>query len=166
MRFRSNYASGIDADGIEMPVKRYEINEGESMTVPDQAMSIQEMLRRAASGLPLDGGKVPMYEGDEDTEDDDLIGHPDLSKMDLVDRAEYIEQQKLNLAAIKERIRIANAMQKEADKGTEVQRTTGEKGEESTEGAPVSNNPKKTRGAGAEPRNTGKSSESKEEAAG
>lgn len=43
-----------------------EINDEPSETVPDQSMSVSEIMRRFASGLPLGGEKVPLYEGDED----------------------------------------------------------------------------------------------------
>lgn len=48
-----------------------------SMTVPDQTMSIREILDRYARGLPIEGQKVPMYDGDEFV--------PDIAHMDLVD---------------------------------------------------------------------------------
>lgn len=36
-----------------------------SETVPEQTMSIREMLQRHVHGLPLSGNKVPIYEGTE-----------------------------------------------------------------------------------------------------
>lgn len=59
-----------------------------SMTVPDQAMSIQEILRRFAQGLPLGGQKVPLY--DEDIPFD----AQEFQRMDLADKQEFMEANK------------------------------------------------------------------------
>lgn len=61
-----------------------EISFRPSKTIPDQAMTIEEIMRKYASGQPLNGVKVPVYEG----EDSDM---PDPATMDLVDRQEYAE---------------------------------------------------------------------------
>lgn len=58
-----------------------------SQTIPDQSLSVSEIMRRYSRGLPLGGQKVPVYEGDEDY-------FPDLSKMDLADRQQYLEDRK------------------------------------------------------------------------
>ena len=59
-----------------------------SMTIPDQAMSIQEILRRFAQGLPLGGQKVPLY-------DEELpFDTQQFQKMDLADKAEIMEANK------------------------------------------------------------------------
>lgn len=71
--------------------KRYEVIDKVSLTVPDQTLSIREIMKRFASGLPIDGEKVPIYDGEED----DM---PDLSKMDLAERQEYIELAKSELS--------------------------------------------------------------------
>lgn len=53
----------------------YETNNAPSMTIPNQAMTIPELLDRYARGLPLDQGKKPIYHGEEFV--------PDLDRMDL-----------------------------------------------------------------------------------
>lgn len=60
-----------------------------SMTIPDQTMSIQTILHRYASGLPVGGEKIPVYNGEEFT--------PDIEHMDLADRQQYLEQVKYNI---------------------------------------------------------------------
>lgn len=57
-----------------------EVNNQPSETVPDQAMSIKEIMTRYAKGLPLGGAKTPTWD-----EEDDL---PDLRTLDLEERAE------------------------------------------------------------------------------
>jgi len=73
-----------------------EKNVSPSMTVPDQTMSVKEIMDRYARGLPLGGQKVPIYEGE------DFV--PDLKNMDLADRQTLFEQAKEELADIKERL--------------------------------------------------------------
>lgn len=82
-----------------------EANYQPSLTIPDQAMSIREIMERYARGLPLDNVKVPIYNG----EDDDF---PDLAKMDLADRQAYIESKELELRELKNRIKAQDEQQK------------------------------------------------------
>lgn len=49
-----------------------------SETVPDQSMTVQEILRRFASGLSTGGQRVPMYESE-----DDLLGGINPKTLDL-----------------------------------------------------------------------------------
>lgn len=74
--------------------KTYEINTKPSMTVPDQSMSVREIMTRYAKGLPLEGQKVAIWEGEES----DM---PDISRMDLADRQEYKEAAEAELQSIK-----------------------------------------------------------------
>lgn len=60
--------------------KHYEINNEPSLTVPDQTMSIQEILERYARGLPIGGQNEGYYD-----EEDDL---PDPRTLDLEERAQ------------------------------------------------------------------------------
>lgn len=60
-----------------------EVNNLPSETIPDQSLSIKEILMRFSRGLPIDGQKVPWYD-----EEDDL---PDPKTMDLADRQEFAE---------------------------------------------------------------------------
>ena len=76
--------------------KHGEINLEPSMTIPDEAMTIAEIVRRYASGLPLTGGKVPMYEEEGDM--------PDLSKLDLAERQIIIEEAQEEIKAISDRV--------------------------------------------------------------
>lgn len=73
-----------------------EKNSGLSLTIPDQTMSVQTLLERHSRGLNIGGSRSPIYDGEDDF-------FPDLSKMDLVDRADFIQDKKDELEAIKER---------------------------------------------------------------
>lgn len=63
--------------------KNYEENNLPSATIPDQSLSVKDILQRYANGLPLGGAKVPVYNGE------DYI--PDLDRLDLAERAALIE---------------------------------------------------------------------------
>lgn len=71
-----------------------EINNDPSMTVPDQAMSMREILNRFARGLPLGGAKVELWD-----EEDDL---PDIRTLDLVERAELAERYQQEIREIRQ----------------------------------------------------------------
>lgn len=73
-RFRSNW-DAVPSYG--------EINRNVSITIPGQAMSAEEVLRRWRNGLPLE------LSIREQVWDDDS---PDIEKMDFVDREAYIEE--------------------------------------------------------------------------
>lgn len=62
-----------------------EVPTGPSLTVPDQSMSIKEILQRYARGLSTeDRERVPFYDGEEFV--------PDIKKLDLADIQELKEQ--------------------------------------------------------------------------
>jgi len=65
--------------------KNYEVNNQPSMTIPDEAMTVMEIMQRYASGLPLHGGKIGYYEGEDGMSSDDL------KKLDLAERQQIIE---------------------------------------------------------------------------
>jgi len=75
-----------------------EVNNQPSQTVPDQSMSVRELITRYASGLPLGGSKEPIYEG----EDGDGI---DPRRLDLAERQELEIQARQELAEIEERLK-------------------------------------------------------------
>jgi hypothetical protein len=69
-----------------------------SQTIPDQTLTIRELVKRYASGLPLGGGQNPIYEG----EDGDGI---DPRTLDLADRQELEIAARQELAEIEERLK-------------------------------------------------------------
>jgi len=75
-----------------------------SMTIPDQTMSIPELIRRYAQGLPLGAPRVPIYEGD-----DDPMQGINFKKLDL---SEQMQQLKIFSNEIKETNKRYNASQK------------------------------------------------------
>lgn len=80
--------------------KDHEKNYAPSMTVPDQSMSIKEIMDRHAKGLPIIGnGNVPMYE-DETT---GILWPADWEKMDISEKQEYMEQAAKEIVQIREK---------------------------------------------------------------
>lgn len=69
-----------------------------SQTIPDQALSVREILQRYANGLPLGGSNEPIYEG----EDGDGI---DPRRLDLAERQELEISARQELAEIEERLK-------------------------------------------------------------
>lgn len=80
-----------------------------SKTIPDQTLSIQEIMRRYAAGLPLEGEKVPFYDGEEE----DL---PDVRKMDLAEVQEMREAIADNIQASQQKLRKWKQQQLPIDK--------------------------------------------------
>ncbi|MEM3318711.1 MAG: hypothetical protein QXT80_04105, partial [Thermoplasmatales archaeon] len=86
-RIRTN----INVNWIDSPT-RCEVREfGESQTVPDMSMSVQEIMMRFASGRPLSFSRNLVFTGDDFT--------PDLRAMDI---SEIHELQEENLAHIRQ----------------------------------------------------------------
>lgn len=83
-----------------------EVNNQPSLTVPDQTLSMREILSRHARGLPYDSFN-PVYHGD-----DEYIPNP--ATLDLVDRQEMAEEISNRVAKIKQ-----TAAEKAAEKAAE-----------------------------------------------
>jgi hypothetical protein len=68
-----------------------EWNYNPTLTVPDHTLSIRQILERHSRGLPLEGWRTPIWDG----EDNEL---PDIRTLDLAERQELAElyQQELN----------------------------------------------------------------------
>jgi hypothetical protein len=59
------------------------VNKLPSMTEPDLTPTVQEMVERHNMGLPPIGERIAVYDEEHDI--------PDVSKMDLIDRARWIQ---------------------------------------------------------------------------
>lgn len=60
-----------------------------SMTIPDQSMSVGEIMRRFASGLPISGQKVPSFNEEE---------IPDMDRLDLSEKFDLVEENRNRIA--------------------------------------------------------------------
>jgi predicted aspartyl protease len=68
---------------------------------------------RFASGLPLDAGKTPIYEGDSDL--------PDIEKMDQIEREAYYRELKEQREQVETRVRNARIKAEEMKMETIVE---------------------------------------------
>jgi hypothetical protein len=78
-----------------------EINTMQSMTLPDQTMSIPELIKRYAQGLPLGAPNVPLY---EENPEEDLLGGRNWNTLDLTEKQEFIKSAKNEIQQINKRI--------------------------------------------------------------
>lgn len=78
--------------------KDYETNLLPSMTIPDQSMSIPEIMRRFAAGLSIDNAKIPLYEGE-----DGVLDGVNLKTLDISERYALVEQKRQELQDIYKR---------------------------------------------------------------
>lgn len=85
---------------LNRPFEPGEPPTGPSQTVPDQTMSVREIMDRYAKGLPLDGQKVAMYEDEVDDMDEYL---PDPKRLDLAEREAIKDMVKDQLKQMEER---------------------------------------------------------------
>ena len=74
-------------------INKNEWNYKPSLTIPDQTMSIREILERHSRGLPIEGWREPIWDG----EDNDL---PDYRTLDLSERQELASLYKQELQNI------------------------------------------------------------------
>lgn len=84
-----------------------QVNNEPSQTVPDQSMTLRELLVRYAKGLPLEGARTPIWEGEEGFEKDP-------ETLDLAEREELAEKAREELKAIDEKIK--NELEKKRSK--------------------------------------------------
>lgn len=73
----------------------------ELITVPDQTLSIREILNRFTRGLPITGAKVPIFSDNDDSIDDPSF--PDLATLDISERQQYMEDYAQQLNEIRQR---------------------------------------------------------------
>lgn len=96
-----------------------EVNNEPSLTIPDQSMTLKELLVRYAKGLPLADAKTPIWEGEEGFDIDP-------KRLDLAEVEELAEKAREELKAINERVKQEVA-KKKAKKRTEVTDLESEK---------------------------------------
>jgi hypothetical protein len=99
--------------------KNYERNSKPSLTIPDQTMSIRTILERHSRGLPIDGMKVPIWEGEEN----DL---PDWRTLDLSERQELAEHYKQEIESIKNRQNNPQNVDKDNERVDAIESISGE----------------------------------------
>lgn len=113
--------------------KNQEVNTEPSLTVPDEAMTVIEILKRYASGLPINGGKVPLYEENGDM--------PDYSELDLAERQVIIEQYQQEIKEITERVNKRRAVAQEKRMEQVIRERLAKEAKENPTDSPTPNPP-------------------------
>lgn len=62
-----------------------------SRTIPDQSLTIRQIMDRFTRGLPIEGAHTSVFEQTEDVPHPDLPTSDELAAMDIADRQEVIE---------------------------------------------------------------------------
>lgn len=110
-----------------------EVNTKPSLTIPDQSMTIREILERYARGLPLGGQKVPIYNG----EDDDM---PDLERLDISEKHELFESVKDEIESLRKKSYPMKTIPKDPPGGKHEGGTTDKKESEKPDDNKSTNN--------------------------
>ena len=92
--------------------KDYEINELPSETMPDQSMSVQELVYRYTHGQMLSGTRTPIYE-----QEGDIEFPANWDKLDISEKHAFIDEKR------KEYEEISARLQREKNEMIEKQRT-------------------------------------------
>ena len=94
-----------------------------SLTVPDQTMSLRELIDRQKRGLPIGGEGTPVYL------DDDGIGI-DMSKMTKIEKTEVLHQAADELKELHDKLtsqKLATEKAKEAQRIIDIERLAVQK---------------------------------------
>lgn len=88
-----------------------ELGTQESMTIPDQALTLRQILQRHASGLPLDDvRRVPFYDYDDEYDDiEESAEAAGYKHMDLADQQAFRERQSLKVKHLQTALAIQQA---------------------------------------------------------
>lgn len=109
MKFKTQW----NAD--EFPRSPGETNTGISETIPDQSLSVREIMTRHAHGLPVSGERVPVYHGEEEF-------LPDPNTLDLAEREDLkiqnAEEIKRHREALNDKIQSNKNEKKHVEKNT------------------------------------------------
>jgi len=97
------------------PTTKGEFNSKPSLTVPNQVISIPEMIQRYAKGLPLGGSKVPIFED----ENEDILNGVNWKTLDISEQYEVLKQAKREYDDINQRVKNSRQKPKTNEKPDE-----------------------------------------------
>lgn len=100
--------------------EKFEESKSPSLTQPNQAMTVLEMIRRHQKGLPIDGNTaIPLFNGED--------ALPDISDLDLADQQEIIEAVADRLADIKFKISEENKSEQQKKEVSRIEALVAER---------------------------------------
>lgn len=98
-----------------------------SMTQPNQSMTIKEIVERHKRGFPIDGAKIPIYQGED--------ALPDISHLDLAEQQEIIEAMADQLVDVKQRLQAIAKDKKEKEELERIEKIIQERLKNSSKAA-------------------------------
>lgn len=92
---------------IDHHVKHEKPTDKPSMTIPDQALTVAQLVERNKRGLPLGGARQPQFQ--ENPEKDFM---PDIQKLDLAEIQELKDQAAATIAQSREKLEVIEQQKK------------------------------------------------------
>ena len=92
-----------------------EINDNVIITIPNQALTVQEIMQRFASGRPIPKSVNMMYTGDDYT--------PDVRRMDISEYEDLKEAIRIELEQLQSKLRDKATKSKKAPNGEQTSET-------------------------------------------
>lgn len=102
---------------------QFEVCKTPSETVPGQSMTVREMMRRHAAGLPVLGAKIPLYQTDEEK----ALGLPDLSRMDRAEKEMVLHEFREKLTAMQQEIDRKKALVRQQQLDEQIEKLVEER---------------------------------------
>lgn len=81
-------------EAMENPAKPMDLDFSVDMAVPNQSMSIKEIVQRFTLGQSLSIGRSVYYDGDPDFDDDTALDSPEFDLSDVSEAQRLIEREK------------------------------------------------------------------------
>lgn len=107
-----------------------------SQTIPDQSMSVVEILDRYKRGLPISGERVPIYHGEE-------FDMPDLKKLDLSEIEDLKEKNADYILGLRQELQKREKANEQLRKEKEFQEWKKLQEEKEKADQPKTDNPQK-----------------------
>lgn len=102
-------APAIKYQFLDIDYSQPEVNNLPSETIPDESLTVQEIMTRFARNMPINASnREPIYHGDQFV--------PDFEHMDLADREQYLDETKKEVENIKKIINTTGKAKDELKK--------------------------------------------------
>lgn len=117
--FRTHFSGPLY--GVE-----HERNRGlPSVTVPDEAMTVEEILKRYAAGLSMPDARVPMYDESEGVLDESRPLNWD--QMDFAEKIQFMEEHQAKIELLKREIEGKEKLRKDKEREDQIDKLAEEK---------------------------------------
>lgn len=116
MKFQTQY------NRDEFPDRGYEKNDEVSMTVPNQSLTVRELVYRFTHGMDLSLGLSRSY-----SSEDDLDFPPDWNKLDLSEKMNWIGRKQQEVQDSADKLKAAKNAEEQKRRDAEIDRRVQEK---------------------------------------